>query len=202
MIANVFAFDLNDAAFSAPELNAPRPCKHASNCYYNGAGGCAFVHPGEEGTGFKIFPARITETNGKETWQKATVRLIGGAKFYERRRLKMSWPQWCALPKNSVRSEKAPDIMAILANAHQAYEGNMRRQKVGNDLYAIIEPFLAANEADMKAWNAWHPNITAGKLTGILLEWLDHEECVYLTQNHSVLHDRLAEACDVIIASK
>jgi len=98
----MFAFNLADPQFSAPELNAPRPCAHASNCYYNGPNGCAFVHPGEEGTGMKIFHSRVlTDETGKETWQKATVRLIGGAGFYERRRLKMSWPQWCALPKNS-----------------------------------------------------------------------------------------------------
>lgn len=98
-----FAYDLSAPEFSAPELNAPQPCKHAANCYYNGTNGCAFVHPGEEGKGMKIFPARIIKDSytGKETWQKGIVRLIGGADFYERRRLKMSWPEWCNLPKNS-----------------------------------------------------------------------------------------------------
>lgn len=201
----MFAFDLNDSAFSAPEMNAPRPCKHASNCYYNGAGGCAFVHPGEEGIGFKIFPARTVRADGKETWQKATVRLIGGAQFYERRRLKMSWPEWCALKKNShlvatsyvpVATQKA-DIQTILANAQKAY----KRQEVGDALYSRIQPFLAANEADMKAANTWHPLMTAGKLTGILLEGLSYDECLSLTQNQAALEDRLAEACDVILAA-
>lgn len=258
----MFAFDLNDSAFSAPQLNAPRPCKHASNCYYNGAGGCAFVHPGEEGTGFKIFPARITVTNGKETWQKATVRLIGGAKFYERRRLKMSWPQWCALSKNSKQEPKltpsveaffaaaakqaavtsapaaplqvnfselnatdrwramfqngyaadTPEILAARAAFMASFSPEaralnekaiqeMRRQQVGNTLYALIEPFLSANEPEMKAENIWNPKMTAGKITAILLDSLDHEECVYLTQNKAALEERLADACELILAS-
>jgi hypothetical protein len=93
--------ELND-----PELNCPRTCVHGIHCTYTGAArtGCNFVHPGEEGTGRRLFPARMDEKTGQE--QPACVRLVGSPGFYERRRLKMSWPQWCALPKNAhLRSE-------------------------------------------------------------------------------------------------
>ena len=93
--------ELND-----PALNCPRICVHGIHCTYTGPGatGCNFVHPGEEGTGRRLFPARMDEKTGQE--QAACVRLVGSPGFYERRRLKMSWPQWCALPKNAhLRSE-------------------------------------------------------------------------------------------------
>ena len=83
-----------------PELNdrslrSPIPCKHgAEHCVYQGC--CLGVHKGEEGTGRKLFPARLVEMDGKQVWQNACVRLIGSPDFYERRRLGLSWPEWCA----------------------------------------------------------------------------------------------------------
>jgi hypothetical protein len=269
----MFAFDLSDPKFSAPALNAPRPCAHASNCYYNGPNGCAFVHPGEEGTGMKIFDARtVTDHAGKETWQKATVRLIGGAGFYERRRLKMSWPQWCALPKNAhlqkpvkpapaaatepqlapsvaqffaaakkttvimepapaqplqvkfselgpVEQTRAmfqtgyavdtPEIVAARAAFMASFSpqaralnekaiAEVRRQQMGNALYSLIEPFIAQNKEDMKAGGVWHDKITAGKITGMLLEALTYEELRDLLTNTAELTEKLAEACVVL----
>jgi hypothetical protein len=272
----MFAFNLSAPEFSAPELNAPRPCAHASNCYYNGPNGCAFVHPGEEGTGMKIFHARVVRENGKETWQKATVRLIGGAAFYERRRLKMSWPQWCALPKNAhlpkpgkaqlapaaeplapatepltpaqptltpsvarlfqmaaaetvpfsslspVEQWRAmfqtgyaiqtPEIVAARANFMASFSeqaralnekaiAEMKRQQIGNALYAIIAPFLAETMEAMKEGGVWHDKITAGKLTGMLLEGFSYEELTVMLSDMDDLKDRLAECCVLIKAA-
>ena len=81
--------------FDAPELKSPQPCIHGKGCVYTvkDAEGkvtpacCKYVHPGEEGNGRRIFPAK----DGKP----ACVRLTGKAGFYERRRLKMSWQDWC-----------------------------------------------------------------------------------------------------------
>lgn len=233
-----FAYDLHAHEFSAPELNAPRPCTHASNCYYNGASGCAFVHPGEEGAGMKIFPARSVKDpqTGKETWQKATVRLIGGASFYERRRLKMSWPQWCALPKNmhlqrfkasapqlapSVAplfaqqpvAQLAPSVaslfnmaamasftpQAIAMNAKMVEE--MKRQQMGNALYAVIAPFIEQNKQSLKDADLWSENITAGKITGMLLEGISYEELYSMLYDSEKLKDTLAECCDILKAA-
>lgn len=78
-------------------LNSPQPCQHGGNCTYKKEGACcAFVHPGEQGTGRVFFPARtVVDKQGKQIYQPAQVRLIGSS-FYERRRLGMSWPEWCA----------------------------------------------------------------------------------------------------------
>ena len=57
--------------------------------------GCGFVHPGEEGIARRLFPGRTTVSeDGKQTWEPPVVRLVGGATYYERRRLGLSWPEW------------------------------------------------------------------------------------------------------------
>lgn len=226
-----FAFNFSDPQFSAPELNAPRPCAHAANCYYNGPNGCAFVHPGEEGTGMKIFNARVVKDHqtGKEMWQKATVRMIGGASFYERRRLKMSWPEWCALPKNAhlLKPTKASPVETLPANTQiqqnktvapfveqpaQSNDGmNMlykmmaqaeaqTRQNIGNALYPMISAFLAEEENNMKAGGVWHPSMTAGKITGMLLEGLSCNDLYPMMTDMAKLTDKLAECCDILKA--
>ena len=85
--------ELND-----PKYRCPQPCKHAERCVYDGAGGCGFVHPGEQGTSRKLLAGRYVTKGGVQRWENETVRLIAGtsnAPFYERRRLRLSWPQWC-----------------------------------------------------------------------------------------------------------
>jgi hypothetical protein len=77
----------------------PVPCKNGSNCLFTGV--CSFVHPGEEGTGLKYFPGRsYVGEDGTECWESAVVRLIGSeqarVRYYERRRLRLSWAAWCA----------------------------------------------------------------------------------------------------------
>jgi len=69
---------------------APAPCKHASNCSYTGC--CAFVHPGEEGE-LMVLPGRTIKIDGAIIWQPPIERLVGST-FYERRRLRLSWPEW------------------------------------------------------------------------------------------------------------
>ena len=282
-----FAFDLSDPKFASPALNAPRPCKHAANCYYSGPNGCAFVHPGEEGTAMKIFPPRtVKDQAGKEMWQKATVRLVGGAGFYERRRLKMSWPQWCALPKNShlqppvkpvfaeelphetaVSSQTvAPSVMRMLfptvgpsfvtasgltvqrlvpaagpqpvhvkfselnvtdkwrAMFQRGYavdtpeilaarEGFMsslgpidkaaietlKREQMGNALYPVIQSVLAEEKEGLKEAGLWHDKITAGKITGMLLDGLDDAELQNLLVNKDELNRMITDACGVLL---
>ena len=90
-------------AFDATHLNSPQPCSHGAGCNYRVTkdgveiiGCCAFVHPGEEGNGRRLFEERTYTNDGGETVvQKACVRLTGRAGFYERRRLRLSWPAWC-----------------------------------------------------------------------------------------------------------
>jgi len=91
-----YAFDWNVPEMNTPEMKSPRPCKHGAGCNYSGS--CGYVHPGEEGTGRQVFPARkfTDPKTGLEREQAACVRLIGNAGFYRRRQLKMTWPAWCA----------------------------------------------------------------------------------------------------------
>ena len=89
-------------ALDKPELKSPQPCKRGIHCDYkltDQTSGqlvracCSGVHPGEEGTGRRLFPARILD-DGRE--HPACVRLTGASQgFYERRRLRMSWADWC-----------------------------------------------------------------------------------------------------------
>ena len=90
--------------FDAPELNSPQPCAHGGGCDYKRKspesgemveGCCAFVHPGEEGTGRHLFESRQVERDGVMVQQPACVRLTGGAGYYERRRIRLSWKAWC-----------------------------------------------------------------------------------------------------------
>ncbi len=97
-----------DPGMDAAELNSPQPCPRGIHCDYrrfNKESGemepacCKGVHPGEEGTGRRIFPARQIKETGPEASfieQPACVRLTGAKhQFYERRRLKLSWMDWC-----------------------------------------------------------------------------------------------------------
>jgi len=120
-------------AFDVPELKSPQPCEHGAGCDYRrkdpktGAmvkACCRFVHPGEEGNGRRLFPARTVcyeveegveeeecppEMRGNrvvrkekkkpvvvEKVQPACVRLTGRAGYYERCRLRLSWADWCS----------------------------------------------------------------------------------------------------------
>jgi hypothetical protein len=90
-----------NAEWDAPELNSPQPCIHGAGCVFTVKdsdgkilpGCCRYVHPGEEGTGRRLFPERVLE-DGRV--QPACVRLTGAAQqFYERRGRKIPWQEWC-----------------------------------------------------------------------------------------------------------
>ena len=94
------------ASWDAPNLRSPQPCVHGAGCVFtvkdNGKvvpGCCRYVHPGEEGTGRRFFPARQIKEVGPEAsfrTQPACVRLTGAqSTYYERMRRKMSWQDWC-----------------------------------------------------------------------------------------------------------
>jgi len=98
-----------NAAFDKPELNSPQPCIHGAGCVFTvknaegvvSPGCCRYVHPGEEGTGRRLFP--------KKDGKPACVRLTGNAGFYERRHLRMPWSDWCAL-KNIPYKRNEPGV--------------------------------------------------------------------------------------------
>ena len=91
------------ASFDKPNLRSPQPCARGIYCDYrrwNPASQrlepavCHFVHPGEEGTGRRFFPARQL-TDGRQ--QPACVRLTGAREgFYARCGKRIPWGSWCA----------------------------------------------------------------------------------------------------------
>ena len=115
MSANVIQWYEN-RAFDKPELRSPQPCPRGVYCQYKipnpetkelEIACCRMVHPGEEGNGRRLFPAR--NKDGRE--QPACVRLTGNAGFYERCKLKEPWRVWAArhgipLPPTDVKWEQ------------------------------------------------------------------------------------------------
>jgi len=92
--------------FDHPSLKSPQPCPRGIHCDYKimdretdtlEPACCRGVHPGEEGTGRRYFPARtVIGSDGQPYEQPACVRLTGASNgFYERRRLRLSWGEWC-----------------------------------------------------------------------------------------------------------
>ena len=90
-----------NAEWDTPEFNSPQPCIHGAGCVFTvkdstgkiTPGCCRYVHPGEEGTGRRLFPERILQDGSV---QPACVRLTGAAhQFYERRGRKIPWQEWC-----------------------------------------------------------------------------------------------------------
>ena len=117
-----------NAAFDKPELRSPQPCPRGVYCQYKVPNKetqeleiacCRMVHPGEEGNGRRLFPAR--NTDGRQ--QPACVRLTGNAGFYERCRLKQPWRVWAAehnipLPPADVPS---PSLLSLLLTPSSSY---------------------------------------------------------------------------------
>ena len=121
MFANKIQWYENKA-LDNPKLRSPTPCPRGVYCQYKlpnkdtkelELACCRMVHPGEEGNGRRLFPAR-TAPDGRE--QPACVRLTGKAGFYERCRLKQPWRVWATehgipLPPTDVpwvQVERAP----------------------------------------------------------------------------------------------
>jgi hypothetical protein len=83
-----------DPAMDVPDLRSPQPCPRGNSCNYmigDTPGSCRWVHPGESGTGRRMFPAKGNKP--------PCVRLTGchrdaGGGYYARRHAKMSWRQW------------------------------------------------------------------------------------------------------------
>ena len=193
--------ELND-----PSLNCPQPCFWGNKCVYDGPGGCGFVHPGEQGTGRKLFPGRTTITENGQRWEKPVVRLIGRPQFYERRRQRLSWPQWCKKMSGKAMTAAKVDDASTSAAAYPPLPffrppptQEERRHAIGNRLYALIKNMLEESATERAESGLVHPLITPGKITGMLIEDLDDAE--KMTTDMGALGDMVIEACEVLINS-
>lgn len=144
-------------SFDAPALRSPQPCIHGAGCNYTivvdgvqKPGCCGYVHPGEEGTGRRYFPARtIRAENGNEIHQPACVRLTGNAGFYERRRKGLSWGEWClqeGIPyyPHGLRERHAPITIVPITRQLQQPPRVSQRQEEGRKREMILDALADA----------------------------------------------------------
>ena len=167
-------------AFDAPELKSPQPCIHGAGCVYTKKtadgkvvpGVCSFVHPGEEGRGRRLFPARTVifeHPDGDDVVeQPACVRLVGGALYYERMRMGMPWQGFCALRG-----------IPFTANTPGVYREPVKRIPIGSSSRSSS----ASSHASVTPRAVHHIRTTAGDdylLSGGHLARLSPEEAVKL----------------------
>jgi len=205
-----------EPALDEKSLNSPQPCQHGSNCTYKTPGKCcAFVHPGEQGSGRQLFPARIFVENGRQIYQKAQVRLIGSS-FYERRSLGLSWPEWCKRvqpqPQPSPESvqayfnemyqkletqayaEQQKEAEALLAEQYKQTMGNMLMKKVTPHLDNLKQQF----EYGKDEGESWPSIMSAGKIVGMFLEAMDTNELKQLLNDPIFFEEKFSEALQIL----
>jgi len=149
-------------SFDEPKLRSPQPCARGVHCDYrrwNPAtkqmepAPCAKVHPGEEGTGRRLFPARAA--------QPACVRLTGAAHgYYERCWRRMSWRDWCAekgIPYEPVGAEWEPvTIQRINASTPPIHKprGPPPVERKRGSAPAAAHAGICAMQRNFEAWLA------------------------------------------------
>jgi hypothetical protein len=168
------------------------------------------VHPGEEGFGRKLFPARISfdKESGIMMWEPPVVRLIGSPSFYERRRKNLSWQQWIsrmekqmadtcleckkgkatmAHPNSSYGDNKKAYCCVCYwqINEDLKYEGG-REQRIAhqeyyrNMFFPIVLQVIQENKDTLIECGMMHRNVTAGKIVSALLEKSDAKNLDHL----------------------
>ena len=162
-----------ETALDDKKLNSPQPCQHGVNCTYKKPGACcAFVHPGEQGTGRVLLPARMYMENGKQVYQPATVRLVGSS-FYKRRRLGLSWPEWCQQEKARSQPQALQGPFAIsngmVVNSQTTTESvqayfNKMYQQLQDEAYAQSQESYALQVKEAEALLAQQYKQTLGNL--------------------------------------
>jgi hypothetical protein len=177
----------NMGELEKPELHCPQPCKWAANCVYKAGTGCGFVHPGEHGTALKLFEER--NTDGRT--QPAVVRLLG-ASFYERRRLGLSWPEWCArkglpapVPLSALAKQKPASVPALRIVAVQAtptikagpidasYVQGLLRQRLTEALVNAISWVMRYKQAEICSAGLFSPVLLAQVLVDMKFQQMD-----------------------------
>jgi hypothetical protein len=72
------------------------------------------------------------------------------------------------------------------------------RQLFGHQLFAKTGAFLDEVRADMVAAETWSNDMTAGRITGMLLEGLDYDELTHLLEDQQAFMEKMAEASAVL----
>jgi hypothetical protein len=215
-----YAFDWEDAHLNAPKYDSPIPCTHGTNCFYHGKMGsngtwnedyCRRVHPGEEGSGRKIFHARY---RGEQ--DKARLLPFPGeqrASFYDRTFRKMTWPQYCEYrgwpvpkrPSATIEDENltiniGPDDEEELADV-PVIQGVITRQSLGEAIYIALDAMFVdpAVRQVMYATGWTTPNITTAKVVGMMMDASPtlNELAKFLTSK-SYFYETVMDCCEVL----
>ena len=176
--------------FDHPALNSPQPCPRGIHCDYKimdrrtntlEPACCRHVHPGEEGTGRRYFPARtVIGSDGQPYQQPACVRLTGASNgFYERRRRHMSWEEWCI-------SREIPFIPAVPGQPFEPvsrvpFRGHERFSAMGKPANRV-QPVQPANP--VKPLNPVKP-VTCESLEATLLSGAHSPKRIGISLNRS-----------------
>lgn len=73
-----------------------------------------------------------------------------------------------------------------------------RKNLLGEHLYPKIHTALKEGTEALKEANMWTPAINAGKITGMILDGYDDEECLEILATPGRLGGLMADACEVI----
>lgn len=71
---------------------------------------------------------------------------------------------------------------------------------LANKLYGLIVHQLATATEEMIEGGYWHPHMTAGRISGMLLEAMTEEEVFALTVDLKGLAAQMIDCCDSIYA--
>jgi hypothetical protein len=71
---------------------------------------------------------------------------------------------------------------------------------LANKLYSLIVHQLTTATEEMIAGGYWHPHMTAGRISGMLLEAMTEEEIAGLTGDLKELAAQMIDCCDSIYA--
>jgi len=71
---------------------------------------------------------------------------------------------------------------------------------LANKLYSLIVHQLSTATEEMIAGGYWHPHMTAGRISGMLLEAMTEEEVFAVTCDLKELAAQMIDCCDSIYA--
>ena len=181
-----------------PALKSPIPCKWGSSCYYNGC--CCFVHPGEEGTGRKLFPSRVSfnQQYGLMLWEAPVVRLIGNASFYERRRKGMSWSQWVDY-KNQKQKQKQKQMAYLPYELDAVFPAQDEKDKMRRKLFPMIYQVLVENKYTILECGMVHRDMSAGKIVEKMLQMKKLDEIEKILDNERMMGNAIFYAYEYVL---
>ena len=204
-----------------PSLRSPRPCLKGAYCDYTGP--CTSVHPGEEGVARWLAPACP-----EKGFDAPQVRLRGTpqkqASYYERRRLRMSWRDFCAfkgisLPSPPLPSHRRREVICLKPSPLPAQYVSWLdvalnplllttmppvlpdfKQDVGDRLFAFIsEQWTPDLVALLKESEMLTVKTTPAKIVGMFLDGYDLEYLEHLLVDKAAFQQASLEAMELLM---